>query len=309
MRVYKNTDVVSINKPVATIGMFDGVHQGHKEILSLLKKKADEINGETVVISFWPHPRMIFEGNNSLRLLTTMDEKVYLLNKEQIKHFVILPFNRDFANIPYQEFVSDILVNKLKIHTLIVGYNHQFGKNREGNFDRLKDLSKKFNFNVQKLDPHLVNQEKVSSSIIRESLEIGNIDQANDYLGYDFNFTGFVVEGKRKGRGIGFPTANLFIREPYKLIPGTGVYAVKVKLAGEIYQGMMNIGYRPTIVEDNKQKSIEVNIFNINKDLYGKELTIFVLEKTRDEIKFGTIQELITQLHKDEEIIKKILNK
>ena len=300
MKLHKNIENLNLKNPLATIGMFDGVHKGHMEIIKTLKKTAREIGGESVVITFWPHPRMIFEGNNSVRLLTTMDEKASLMEKSDIDHLVIIPFNREFANLSYKKFVKNILVDKIKIKTIIVGYDHQFGKNREGNFEKLLELAKQYTFHVNKLDAQIVENEKVSSSLIREALQQGNIENANGFLGYAYHFTGYVVEGKKKGRSIGYPTANLILHEAYKLIPGKGVYAVKVKSGNNNYNGMMNIGYRPTIVEDNKQKTIEVHIFDYNKDLYGKELTVILDKKIRDEKKFDSIDELIQQLKKDE---------
>ena len=288
--------------------MFDGVHNGHKMIFSSLKDYAKKINGESIVLSFWPHPRMIFEGNASVRLLTTMDEKLNLLEKEEIDHFVLIPFNREFANISYKSFVKEILYKKLKINTIIIGFDHQFGKNREGDFNKLTELSKVYRFNVQKLDAQIIENEKVSSSIIRNSLNEGNIEMANKYLGYIYNFSGYVVEGKKNGRAIGYPTANLFIKEPYKLIPGSGVYAVTAIMEDKNFKGMMNIGYRPTIVEDNKQKSIEVHLFDINKDLYGKNITINVLKKVRNEEKFSSVETLKSQIKEDEVYIRKFLS-
>jgi len=309
LKVYKSIEGLNFKNPVVTVGMFDGVHNGHIQVIKKLNEFALFNNGESVLVSFWPHPQMIFESNNSIRLLSTMDEKVKLLEKSGIDHFIILSFNREFANISYKSFVKEILVKKIKVKTLVVGYDHHFGKNREGNFDKLSELSEKYNFKVEKLDAQIIKKEKVSSSIIRSSIETGNIELANDYLGYIYDFSGFVVEGKRKGKSMGYPTANLFIRESYKLIPGTGVYAVKVKMDGLAYQGMMNIGFRPTIIEDNKQKTIEVHILDIDKDLYGKELTIKVLKKIRDEKKFNSINELKSQLDKDEKYIRQFLTK
>lgn len=307
LKVYKHIEGLKANNPVVTIGMFDGVHKGHKEIISNLNAAAKQINGESVLLSFWPHPRTIFDDNSSLRLLSTMDEKVKLLEESGIDHFAIIPFNREFANIPYKIFVKEYLVKKLKTKKLIIGYDHQFGKNREGNFEKLVELSSLYNFKVEKLDPQMVENEKVSSSIIRKSLQSGDVMLANQYLGYAYAFTGFVVEGQKKGRKIGFPTANLFLREPYKLIPGTGVYAVSINLEGETLQGMMNIGYRPTIIEDNKQKTIEVHIFDIDKHMYGKEMTITLKNKIRDEKKFSSLEELIKQIKQDETEIRQFL--
>lgn len=308
MIIHKSINNLNIKKPVVTIGMFDGVHNGHKMIFSSLKDYAKKINGESIVLSFWPHPRMIFEGNASVRLLTTMDEKLNLLEKEEIDHFVLIPFNREFANISYKSFVKEILYKKLKINTIIIGFDHQFGKNREGDFNKLTELSKVYRFNVQKLDAQIIENEKVSSSIIRNSLNEGNIEMANKYLGYIYNFSGYVVEGKKNGRAIGYPTANLFIKEPYKLIPGSGVYAVTAIMEDKNFKGMMNIGYRPTIVEDNKQKSIEVHLFDINKDLYGKNITINVLKKVRNEEKFSSVETLKSQIKEDEVYIRKFLS-
>lgn len=308
MKVHKKIERLNIKNAVVTIGMFDGVHRGHKEIIQTLKKAAQKVNGETVLLSFWPHPRMIFEGDENIRLLSTMEEKVKLLEEAGIDHLVIIPFNRDFANITYKKFVRNYLVDMLNSKVVIIGYDHQFGKNREGNFDKLTELGKQYGFSVQKLDAQMVANENVSSSVARKALAKGDIELANDYLGYNYSFTGFVVEGKKNGRKIGYPTANIYMREPYKLIPGIGVYAVRVIIDEKLVPGMMNVGYRPTIIEDNKQKSIEVHIFDMKGDYYGKELTVYVKKKIREEEKFSSVDALVEQLKEDESVIRQYLD-
>ncbi len=308
MRVFKSIENFEIKNPVVTIGMFDGVHKGHKEIIDTLKKSAKQLNGETVLLSFWPHPRMIFEGNKSVRLLSTMDEKVALLENAGIDNFVIIPFSREFANISYKHFVKEILVKQIKTNSVIIGYNHHFGKNREGNFEKLIYLGKKYGFNVEKLEEQMVENERVSSSVVRDALNQGKIETANKYLGYKYSFTGFVVKGNQNGIKLGYPTANIYMREPYKLIPGTGVYAVYATIDNKTYPGMMNIGFRPTIIEDNKQKSIEVHLFDFNDNLYGKEITVKLEQKTRDEQKFDSINQLKSQLKIDENMIRQIFS-
>lgn len=308
MRVYHNLQDFQATRPVVTIGTFDGVHSGHRKVLDRLKKIASEIHGETVVFTFHPHPRQVVSpGEKNLRLLNTLDEKVELLRFSEIDHLVVYPFTPGFARLTYQEFVRDILVEKIKPACVVVGYDHKFGHKREGDFNCLRECSEKFSFKIENLDVLLINEVNVSSTRIREALESGEVLRANKYLGYPYELHGRVVQGNRLGREMGFPTANIEAAEITKLIPGHGVYAVKIKHAGCLYNGMLNIGTRPTFNHNADNRSIEVNIFDFDEVLYGDQISLVFYDKIRDEIKFSGKEALIEQLHKDKLTAQKIL--
>ena len=309
LKVFNNIEYPAFTNPVVTIGVFDGVHLGHKQVINILNKKATEVKGETVIVTFWPHPRMVLKPSEKLELLSTIDEKTELLEKSGIKNLIIVPFTIEFASLSYRQFIREYLVKKIGVHTLIVGHDHQFGRNREGNFEKLTEFGLHYNFSIEKLEAEIIETEKVSSSVIRESLLKGEIEKANKYLGYNYNFSGYVIEGKKIGRSIGFPTANILLNDNNKLIPGSGVYAATVDYNGNLLKGMMNIGYRPTIVEENNIKTIEIHLFDFNENLYGKFLKVYAVRKIRNEKKFNSIDELKEQIVTDEATIRKILNK
>ncbi len=290
----------NISSPVITVGTFDGVHVGHQKILNKIRTIANNNNGETALLTFDPHPRkVLFNSSNSLKLINTLDEKINLLSNYGLDHLIIHPFNKDFSRITPTSYVRDLLVNQLNVATLVIGYNHQFGRNREGDITLLHELSEVYNFNVQEINAEEINEIKVSSTKIREALSMGDILQANNYLGHDFTLSGEVIEGNKIGRSIGFPTANISIKDEEKIIPANGVYAVKVKLNDQCFNGMMNIGNRPTIEETNKS-SIEVHIFDFSDNIYGLEIEIVFKAHIRKEEKFSDIDTLKKQLINDQ---------
>ena len=295
---------------MVTIGTFDGVHLGHQKVILRLREFARQHDGETVIFTFHTHPRLVTapDGSN-LRLLTTLNEKINLFEKYGIDHLIVYTFDKSFSELTYSEFVEKILVEKIKTHCLVVGYDHKFGKNREGGFDYLKKCAEKHKFEIERLDALLVDEDSVSSTKIRNALENGQIEKANHYLGYQFTLHGTVVEGNHLGRKLGFPTANLESSDKHKIIPGYGVYAVKVELGGVEYNGMLNIGTRPTINNNADNRSIEVHIFDFESNIYGKEITLKFVGKIRDEQKFDTIELLSIQLKKDKKTALSILSK
>jgi riboflavin kinase/FMN adenylyltransferase len=300
---------ILINRPVATIGIFDGVHLAHQSIIDKLKTTARQMSGESVVVTLWPHPRTVLRRNDEeISLLNTLEEKIERIEETGVDNLIILPFNKTFAAVSFNEFVNDILVKKLGILHLVVGFNHQFGRNREGNYDNLQMLSGELGFGLSQLNPVMVEGERVSSSHIRQLLLSGQIGKANQNLGYAFNLKGTVVSGSKLGQQLGFPTANLMVSDPEKIVPDTGVYAVMVELEGLFYQGMMNIGCRPTVDTNCLKNVIEVNLFDFSGDMYRKELRVFFIRRVRDEIKFGDLQSLANQISKDKEFIKNILS-
>lgn len=308
MKVYSDISDYDGRACVATVGIFDGVHKGHKKILERVVEVAKEKNLMATVFTLWPHPRQVFNPDDrTLRFVTTIDEKVELLEKLGIDQLIIHPFNHEFAKLTACEFIKTFLVDKLHTEHLVVGFNHKFGRDQEGNYDNLKRCASEFNFEIEKLNAFLQNEIKVSSTIIRESILRGEIQKANKLLGYNFFISGHVVGGSKIGRTIGFPTANIQRTELYKLIPSDGVYAVKLKINGDMYKGMLNIGIRPTIDGKNTHKSIEVHILDFDGDLYNKYLRIHFVKKIRDEQKFDGVEALKKQLEKDKKAIEKIL--
>lgn len=319
MQVHLNINTLpQFKNAVVTIGTFDGVHTGHQDIIEQLKQEAKNINGETVIITFHPHPRKIISSTN-IFILNTLAEKIELLSAKGIDHLVVVPFDENFAHQTAEEYVTNFLFEKFHPHTVIVGYDHRFGRNRQGDYHLLEDYGKKLGFIVKEIPEHLVHQEIVSSTKIREALLAGAVETANEYLGYDYFFEGTVVEGNKLGKVLGYPTANIEVDNKEKLIPGDGIYAVQSEIrnperdqinqAGksEIRNGMMSIGIRPTIgISD---RTIEVNIFDFNEDIYGKTLRVYVKQYLRPEIKFNDLEELKEQLAKDKIESIKALNK
>lgn len=309
MKIYQDISNFHVANPVITTGSFDGVHLGHLKIINRLKEIARQTNGESVVFTFSPHPRLVlFPGEGNLRLLTTLDEKKDLLEKAGIEHLIIYPFSKEFSQLSYVEFVRDVLVGELHVKTLVVGYDHKFGKNREGDFGVLQKLSSVYQFSVEKLDVLLMDDINVSSTKIRNALQSGNIEKANQYLGYAFRLHGTVIEGQKLGRRIQFPTANIQASDPNKIIPAYGVYAVFVHVNKKSFRGMMNIGTRPTI-SNADHRSIEVHIIDFEEDLYNQSIEIEFIRKIRDEQKFGSIEELKSQLEKDKQTVMAILDR
>lgn len=307
MKIYEDVDEFpEINFAVVTDGTFDGVHLGHQKIISRLKETARRKQGETVLLTLWPHPRIILNPtDHNLQLLTSFEEKAELLEEAGIDHLVKITFTKAFSQISREEFVNRYLVQKIKAKKLIIGYDHRFGRNREGNFDYLVENSERFGFDVEEISKQDLDDIAISSTLIRKSLTEGNVMTASKYLGRFYSLRGEVVKGNQVGRALGFPTANIQVDEPLKLIPGDGAYAVKVKHDGLTFSGMLNIGYRPTV--DGKTKSIEVHIFNFDQDLYGRSIEVSFIRQIRKEKKFTDTEELRSQLHNDRELALDLL--
>lgn len=324
MKVYYSIDTIpAFKKAVVTIGTFDGVHTGHKTILEQLKREATRIGGESVIITFHPHPRkVIVSGQPGIQLINTIDEKIELLDKNGIDHLVVVPFTDAFAGQSPEAYVEQFLVEKFHPHTVIIGYDHRFGKNRQGDYKLLEVFSDRLGFNLMEIPAHVINDNTVSSTRIREAILQGDIDGANKLLGYDFFFEGTVVDGNKLGRTLGYPTANLRIENEEKLIPGNGIYAVQVEIlrqkaegkrqktdlksqTSNLLSGMMSIGIRPTI--GGTDRVIEVNIFDFNEDIYGATLRVYLKKYLRPEIKFNGLEALVEQLAKDKEDTLRVL--
>ncbi|PCH99938.1 MAG: riboflavin biosynthesis protein RibF [Flavobacteriaceae bacterium] len=298
-------------KTIITIGTFDGVHIGHQKVIKKLLKSAAKKDRPSVLLSFFPHPRMVLQKERGIKLLNTIEEREELLAKTGIENLVILPFNREFSRLTALDFVREILVNTLDVSRLLIGYDHQFGKNREGNFEQLTEYGHTYGFKVDKIAALDIDSISISSTKIRKALETGNIQTANTYLGYEYMLSGTVVKGHNLGEKIGYPTANLHIKEDYKLIPKTGAYISKSFLNGQWVYGMTNIGYRPTV--DGKSQTIETHFFNFDDNLYGREIRIHLIDYLRDEQKFESVEHLKKQLLDDKktalEMITSISNK
>ncbi|MBT3547669.1 MAG: bifunctional riboflavin kinase/FAD synthetase [Flavobacterium sp.] len=287
----------SSEKTIVTIGTFDGIHIGHQKILKDLIRTAKKENKKSVLLTFFPHPRMVLQKDVSIRLINTIEEKSSLLEKMGLDYLIIHPFSQEFSRLSALDFVRNILANQLNTSRLIIGYDHHFGKNREGNIHQLREYSLLYDFEVEEIPAQDIDNVSVSSTKIRTALKEGRLKTANNYLGYNYMLNGTIVNGKKLGGKIGFPTANLDIKEPYKLIPKTGVYVIKTIINAVLYTGMMNIGFNPTV--KGKYQTIEAHLFDFNKDLYGKKVTIELLFFLREEQKFNSIEDLIIQLKLD----------
>jgi riboflavin kinase/FMN adenylyltransferase len=321
MRIYHHTDQLpTFRRAVITIGTFDGVHTGHARILEQLRQEAIRIDGETVIITFYPHPRKVVKGGSEeIRLINTLEEKIQLLSWQRIDHLVVVPFTEAFSQMTAEEYITDFLIARFHPHTVIIGYDHRFGKGRLGDYHLLEEYSEKKGFDLQEIPVHLLNEVSVSSTRIREAIQRHDIVTANQLLGYPFFFSGTVVKGDQLGRQLGYPTANLRVTNPEKLIPADGIYAVEAALlsphaaagdagnandAGRLFdaprlKGMMSIGIRPTV--GGKVRTIEVNLFDFDQDIYGRELRVFVRKWLREEVKFDGLEALKVQLAKDKE--------
>jgi len=306
LKIVQNTSNFSVkDETYVTIGTFDGVHFGHQKIIEKLVKEAKKANKKSVLLTFFPHPRMVLQKDASLKLINTIEERAVLLEKTGLDYLIIHPFSKEFSKMSALEFVKDILVSQLNISKLIIGYDHHFGKNREGNITQLTEYSHVYNFKVEEIPAQDIDTVSVSSTKVRHALATGNLKTANNYLGYNFMLNGTVVNGKKLGGTIGYPTANIDIKETYKLIPKTGVYVVKSTIEGKTVFGMMNIGNRPTV--NGIHQTIEVHFFDFNQDLYHQNLTIELIYFLRDEQKFDGIDSLVHQLKKDEETARDYL--
>lgn len=298
MKIKTAADYKRIKNSVVTIGTFDGVHVGHQKIINRLVHIAETNKLQALVLTFFPHPRMVVQKDSSIKLINTIDEKAAQLQQLGVDHLVLKEFTKTFSRLSALEYVRDVLVNKLKVKHIIVGYDHHFGRNRTATIEDLIEFGKFYGFEVTQIDAQEVGDVAVSSTKIRAALREGNMRVANDFLGYNFMLTGTVVKGKGLGANLSFPTANIFIEEPYKLIPKQGVYLVQSKIENQLVYGMMNIGKNPTVSQDNKTH-IEVHFFNLDANLYSKTLKIELMEHLRSEIKFPNIEALKVQLEKD----------
>jgi len=307
MKIYHHiNDFTPLANAVVTIGTFDGVHIGHRKIIAHIKELAQRSNGETVILTFFPHPRMILHPEDeSLKLINTINEKAELLEQLGVDHLIITPFSRDFSNQTAEEYIRDILVNKIGTKTIVIGYDHRFGKDRQGGLDDLLRLSTRYGFNVVEISEQDINDVAISSTRIREALLVNDIYIANECLGYPFFITGKVIRGDQLGRELGYPTANLLVEESYKLIPDDGIFAVRVKVNGQRYNGMAYIGHRPTV--NGMSRNIEVNIFDFSEDIYNQQLRMEFLHFVRGDIKFASLEELVVQLGKDKEDVQALL--
>ena len=289
----------STKKTVLTLGTFDGVHIGHNAILDKICKASEKENLESVILTFFPHPRLIVSNNYDIKLLNTMNEKAGLLEKVGIQNFIVHPFDKTFSELSPREFVTQVLIEKLNIQKIIIGHDHKFGKDRAADFNDLINFGKEFGFEVEEISAQQINEVSVSSTRIRNSLLEGNVSLAKDYLGYPYVLTGNVVKGNQLGRTINFPTANIEIPEEYKLIPKNGVYIVTANVSNQTVFGMMNIGVKPTLGEN--KLSIEVHLLDFDKDIYNQKIQVNLLERLRDEQKFESFEALKSQLEKDKQ--------
>jgi len=315
MKVYHQLDALpQFRHAIVTIGTFDGVHTGHVELIRQMRSAAAAIGGETVIITFYPHPRKVVSSvPGDIRLLNTPEEKAMLLEAQGIDHLVVIPFDQEFANLTAEAYVTEFLYRHFHPHTVIIGYDHHFGKGRQGNFRLMEQLGRQLGFRVQEIPEQALHRIAISSTRIREALLHGDTATADELLGYDYFFEGTVIEGNKLGRTIGYPTANLHVESEEKLIPGNGVYAAGVQLLSEGgtspfqygYSGMMNIGLRPTV--DGKKRMIEVNIFDFDRDIYGQTLRVCIRHYLRGEVKFSGLEELKTQLGKDKQEALRLL--
>ncbi len=283
---------------ILTIGTFDGVHIGHQKLIARLNQIKSQTEDKSVILTFFPHPRGVIQYSSEIKMLNTMDEKIQLLNKCGLDHLIIEPFTKEFSQLSALNFTRNILVNQLFIKKLVIGYDHHFGKNREGNFEQLQEYGILYGFDVEEISVQEIENVSVSSTKIRKAIEAGQIEKANGYLGYPYLLTGKIVSGEGLGRKLNFPTVNINIAEDYKLIPKNGVYIVKTKLKNEIKFGIMNIGNRPTV--HGKKQTIEVHLLDFSADIYGEIIQVEVLKRLRDEHKFDSVSLLIQQIKKDE---------
>lgn len=300
MKIYKNLQNYSEKLPLAlSLGMFDGVHKGHQSIIKELHKISKQKNLQPSVLTFWPHPRMVFNPNEDLKLLNTIDEKTELLEKFEILNLFLKEFDEDFRNLSGEEFVKQILVEKLNVKYLIIGYDHVFGKNKSGNFRLLQKLAPELGFEVVQMEAVNIHNQHISSTKIRNALLEGNVLEANEMLGYYYSISGKVIDGKKLGRTIGYPTANLEIDE-LKLLPKKGAYIVETYVKNKFYKGMLSIGTNPTV--NGEKLTVEVYILDFNQDIYGEEITLKFRDFLHEQIKFESLEKLIERLDEDKKL-------
>ncbi|MFZ9045161.1 MAG: bifunctional riboflavin kinase/FAD synthetase [Cyclobacteriaceae bacterium] len=309
MRIFDSFEEVGeLVFPVVTSGTFDGVHFGHQKILKNVSVQAKKHKGQSVVITYWPHPRFVLgKKSDQLQLLTTFEEKAKLIEECGIDVIMKVPFTRSFSQLSADEYIYKVLIDGLRTKKLIIGYDHKFGRNQEGSFEYLKQHENKLGFAIEEIARQDIEDVGVSSTKIRDSLLAGNVAVANEYLGRNYSITGLVTKGEQLGRKLGFPTANIYVPEEYKLIPGDGVYAVEVQVGNRMLHGMLNIGQRPTV--SGRNKTIEVNLFNFNDDIYGLTVSVSFVCFLRKEQKFSGLDQLKNQLDIDKKMALEVLNK
>ena len=307
MRVFRDlNNLPAFKNSVITIGTFDGVHKGHLKLIERINFLAKENNGESIIITFHPHPRIVINPEDkSLRLLNTIEEKIYLLEKYGVDNLVIVPFSRDFSEQNAEDYISNFLVKNFHPKNIVIGYDHKFGKNRSGDYLLLEKMKQQFGYMMEEISKEMLADIGISSSKIRNAIQSGELKLANELLGHNYTLSGTVVRGLQNGRKLGFPTANIQANDEFKLIPKTGIYAVRVHANQSTYKGMLSIGYNPTF--DGKERTVEVNILDFDKDIYGASLTLELIDYVRDEKKFYSVEDLIAEIKNDEVIIRKIL--
>jgi len=308
MKIYEGLEQFGpVKHPVVTSGTFDGVHLGHQKILKRIKNIADEVKGETVLITFWPHPRLVlYPDEHNLRLLSTFEEKARLLREFGIDHLLTIPFTKELSELTSEQFIQNIIIDTIQTRKLVIGYDHRFGRNREGSFEYLKANIDKYSFELEEIAREDVDNVGISSTKIRMALEDGKVEIANEFLGRDYELNGIIIKGQQLGRSIGFPTANIHITHDYKLIPCDGAYAVVADIEGNNHGGMLNIGMRPTV--NGSSQTIEVHLFDFEGDLYDKRVCVRLKSYLRPEIKFSGLEALKDQLKKDKADAMRILN-
>jgi len=297
VNLYPSIDDFPTRPTVLTIGTFDGVHLGHRKIIDRLVKSALEMECQSLVLTFFPHPRMVLDQDGGVKLLNTLEEKQQLLETTGLQNLIVHPFDQEFANLPAEKFVREILVEKLNLRKIIIGHDHRFGKNRDAGIDDLIRFGAQSGFEVEQISAAEIDHISISSTQIRKALAAGDVQRANAFLGYDYFITGTVVEGKKLGRTIGYPTANLSIGFPYKLIPKIGIYVIRCEIGGKDFGGMLSIGFNPTV--GGNELSIEAYFFDFDGDLYGQQLQVRLLHYLRDEAKFGSMEEMQAQIDRD----------
>lgn len=311
MRVFRDlNNLPEFKNSVITIGTFDGVHKGHQKLIERINFLAKQNDGESIIITFHPHPRIVINPQDkTLRLLNTIEEKVSLLEKYGVDNLVIVPFSRNFSEQEAEDYIENFLVKNFRPKNIVIGYDHKFGKNRSGDYHLLENMKTRFGYGMEEITKETLDDIAISSTKIRNSLQAGEIALANELLGHNYTLTGTVVRGLQNGRKLGFPTANIQVSDEYKLIPKTGIYVVKVSDAStpsEKHKGMLSIGYNPTF--EGKEQTIEVNILDFNKDVYGNTLTLEFIEHIRDEKKFDSIEALISEIKNDEKVTREVFN-
>ena len=308
MKIYRSINEYNVDKrSVVTIGTFDGLHHGHQKIFKRVINSSKNKNLSSVVLTFFPHPRIILNKYNDIKMIDTLDEKILHINKIGIDSLIIHPFDKNFSLLSANQFIKNYLVEKLKMKHIIIGYDHRFGKGREASVTDLKNYASDYDFTVEEIQAQEIEKITISSTKVRNSINNGDLKTTEKYLGRYFNLTGKVIKGDGLGKRIMYPTANIFIKEKYKIIPKDGVYLIKTFIKNKLYNGMMNIGHRPTIGAN--EKSLEVHLFNFNKDIYGEQISVDIISKIRDEKKFSSIEALKDQLVKDENHCLKLINK